>query len=176
MCLGDGNVALLQTLLDAHAKNEPDSLEISQFRIRPKIKQGQVAEGKALFKAALAREFGERGKRLVSGFLFDMLDAGQAVDGYQAAPNSREAFQILASDLLDRPNSQELKKLMELHRQKHPDDPLLALYQAEFHVANPKWYLGATAFAEAWASDAKEHQDHFLGNNAFASTNAARHL
>jgi predicted Zn-dependent protease len=177
MCLGDRNYTLLELLVDAHAKNEPDSLDVVQYRIRLKIKQEKVPDGIALFNAVLAREDNaDRRQRLVSSFLYDMVDAGKGVEAYQSAPDPRKALEILGPDLLGRGGGQDLKKILDLHRQRHGDDPLISIYLGEFHVAKQEWKEAAQAFATAWAKGTKDQHMRYRLNYVFALYKTGRHL
>src|SRR5262249_7360353 len=149
LCFQDRNYALLQSLLEAHAKTDPTDPELLRSRYRLEIRQGRVAEGVALFKAALAKHAGEERRRdLVSDFLFDMVDAGKPLEGYRAAPDAKEAFQMLAEDLLEQADPKGLRQLIEAHRARHPDDTWLALYTGELHVRDGAWDKAAQAFRE----------------------------
>ncbi len=55
LLLQDRKDDLLEILLDEHARNEPDSLDVLTHRCRWKIRQDRMAEAVPLFKAALDR-------------------------------------------------------------------------------------------------------------------------
>ena len=177
LCLGDRNYTLLEALVDAHARNEPDSVEVQQYRVLLKIRQGKMPDGIALFKTAIAREDNaDRRQQLTSSFIYEMVDAGKGLEAYQAVPDSRKALEILGLDLLGRGGSQDLLKILELHRQRHPDDPLISLCMGELHVAKQEWKEAAQAYSAFWVGANKDQQMRFRMNYVFALYKSGRHL
>lgn len=149
LCSQHKNLPLLQTLVDMHAKEYPDSTELVRYRIRLKVQQDQVAEGVNLFKEALKKPWADdKRKQLVSDFLFDMIDAGKALEAYGAAPDARQAFQNLAPDLLEQGRRDELRQLLDVHRQKDPGDLWLFYYTGESLLDEQAWDKAAQAFGE----------------------------
>ncbi len=175
LCFLEQNYTLLQTLLAEHAKIDPNHPDLARYRIRLKIRQDKTAEGITLFQAALAREAREENrKNMVSDFLFDMMDAGKALEGYQAVPDATHALQVLAEDLLDRGNWQEFRRLLEAHRQKLPDDPWLHFYCGELHIQEKAWDKAAGVLAQAWKKAPADLRNRFRWNCVFALYKAGR--
>jgi tetratricopeptide (TPR) repeat protein len=145
----DENDDQLQALLDAHAKNDPDSTTILSYRCRLHLRKNRVAEAIADFKAALDRQ-PDRQKRatLLSELLSEFAAVGKAVEGYRAAPNAREAFRILAEELEDL-SPQDLPQLMAAHREKDPADPLLAEREGYRLLDEKAWDKATDVFARA---------------------------
>jgi tetratricopeptide (TPR) repeat protein len=141
----------LQALLDAHADTHPASVELAWYRCRLHIRQGRIGEGVALFKTVLGRRTQEaERKKTVTTFLRDMVDAGKPIEGYEAAPDARAAFDILAGTLLHEERLVDLERLLQVYRARQADDPLLFSTTGELHLARKAWGKAAVAFAKGW--------------------------
>jgi tetratricopeptide (TPR) repeat protein len=157
----------LQELLNAHARDAPDSIETDRFRYRLLIHQNKTAEGIALFKTALAKSsVKEKRSELVSEFLSDMVAEGKLLEGYQSAPDAREAFRQLADDLIG--DWDDLRRLLDAHRAGNAEDPWLAYYQAEAHLHEQAWEKAAKVLAEEWKRNPKDARDAIRGDYVFA--------
>jgi tetratricopeptide (TPR) repeat protein len=140
LAVEDHNDAQLQALLDAYAKNDPESLALLSYRLRLKMRQDRMPEAIALFKAALAKPLPEdKRDSVVADFLAAAAETDQAVEGYRAAPDAKAAFQTLAGELMEEEKFEELRRLMDVHRATHPADPWLAYYQGELHIQDEAW-------------------------------------
>jgi predicted Zn-dependent protease len=177
LCFDDENDATLQALLEAHAKNEPDSADVLRFRCRLKIRQNQVSEGIALFRAALAKPQSDEARAAtVSEFLADMVGAGRPLEGYRAVPDAEKAFQILAGELLEQDDLHNLRQLVELHRVKYAGNPWLAYYQGEIHLADKAWDKAAQAFGEGMKKAPKDFLDTLRARLVFSRYEAGQAL
>ncbi len=175
LCFMDQNYPLLQTLLDLHAKNEPETFEVLRARARLQVKQKQIAEGIASFKAANGKLVPkDRRERFVGDFLRDMVEAGQPVKAYEAAPDSQKALPILAEALIGRGMHAELRALLDAHRKRHPDDAWLSYYTGEILLDEQAWEKAATAFGEAFRQDPNEER--FRSNYVYAMYKTGRGL
>jgi predicted Zn-dependent protease len=160
LLLQDGDDTQLQALLDAHAKESPDSIELARFRSRLLVRQNKVAEGVAIFKQALAKtKEKEKRSELASDFLSDMLAAGKPLEAYKAAPDAVEAFRQLADELLEEDRWDELRRLLEAHRVGHAEDPWLAYYQAEVYQHEEAWDRAAKVLGDALKRGPKDARD-----------------
>jgi predicted Zn-dependent protease len=169
LLLLDGENAQLQTLLDTHAKEFPDSIEAACFGYRLLIRQNNVAEGIALFKSALTKaKTQEKRSEVVSQFLSEMQAANKPLEGYQAAPDAAAAFQQLAESLLESDRWDDLRGLLEAHCRGHADDPWLAYYQAEVHRHDEAWDKMAAVLGEALKGEPKDADDSIRPNYVFA--------
>ena len=165
----------LQDLLDAHAKDFPNSIEMLRFRYRLLVRRNKTAEGIALFKSTLAKaKEKEKRSQLASEFLWDMLAAGKLMQGYQAAPSAAEAFRQMAEGLLDDGRWDDLRHLLEAHRAGHADDPWLAYYQAEVHQENKAWDKAATILRAALKRDPKNARESIQTNYVFVMYKAGQ--
>ena len=119
LCLQEKDHAQLQALLDAHEKAHPDDAAVMRYRYRMKISQDHVAEGIELFKKVLARQVLDKDRKEIEAeFVFEMRGAGKWLEGYQAAANARYAFELLAGDFVEEDQWDELRALVEAHRQR----------------------------------------------------------
>lgn len=133
------DAATLEKLLELHAAKHPNSLDLARYRFRLKAQQNQPAEAIVLFKAALKKADDDDRDDLTDDFLHDMARAGHALAAYEAAPDAREAFQRLASELQDEDDHAQFSKLIERHRQAHADDPWLIYHQGTRLVRAKSW-------------------------------------
>jgi tetratricopeptide (TPR) repeat protein len=169
LAVQDGDAALLQALIDIHAKNDPQSIDLLSYTMHLKVMQGRVAEGAELLRAAQGKQSSEEKRAdLVSEFLTAVAAAGKAVEGYQATPNATEAFGILAEDLLDEGRFADLRQLIAAHVQRDPADPLLALYQGEIYLNEQAWDKAVAAFKTGMKTAPKNLRDRFPWKIQFA--------
>jgi predicted Zn-dependent protease len=165
----------LQALLDEHAKHAPRSPDLPRYRCRLLLRQGKVEQGIAVFRSMLAAQAQpEKRNQLVSVFLADMLQARRPVEGYQAAPDPRAAFEQLASELDDDDRWDELRKLVAAHRARQPDDVLLDYYTGQLHVEDLDWGKAAEAFGRGWKKAGKEQKPRFRSPYVHALYKAGR--
>jgi hypothetical protein len=150
LCLADGDLALLEALVEAHAKREPTSADLRRMRIALKLRQKQPAEAIALFRAALEKALdGDQRREITDDFLLAALDAEQPLQGYEAAPDPHHAFRLLAGELQERENTAELRRLIDVHRQRHPNDPWLHYHLGQLQASDQKWEQAAADLAAA---------------------------
>jgi len=150
LCLGDKNLDLLESLLGAYAKLEPDDPEAGRFRMRLAIRRGKISEGVALFKKIIAQENDEQQREIAQDdFIFEMADADKVLTAYRAVPDPKRAFVNVVEGLRDRGVATELGEVVALHRKNHPRDPLGAVYQGEQYLDERKWAQAAEVFTEA---------------------------
>jgi tetratricopeptide (TPR) repeat protein len=175
--LEDGNEAQLQALLDAHERVDPGNPRVLLYRGRLKIRQEKVAEGIALFKSAISKKMpAEQQQTMVHEFLGDMFEAGQPLAAYQAVPDAREAFTFLAARLGGQANLEELRRLVQAHRARQPDDPWLAYYTADLHLKDRVWAEAVRVLREAWKKAPADARRSFRGKYVYALHKAGRAL
>jgi uncharacterized protein HemY len=177
LCLLDGNETQLQALLDAHARAEPDNPRLLLYRCRLKIRQEKVAEGVALFKTAVSRKMPpEQQQQMVHEFLGDMLEAGQPLAAYQAVPDAKAAFAFLAARLGAQAALEDLRRLVQAHQARQPDDPWLAYYTADLHLKDKAWGQAVQVLREAWKKAPADIQGSFRWKYVYALYKAGRAL
>lgn len=158
----------LQKLLDTRTKKFPDSIEAPRFRYRLLIRSNKTAEAIALFKSTLDKPNAKESRsQLVSEFLWDMIAAGKLLEGYRAAPDAEAAFRQLASNLVEDDHWDDLRRLLEAHREKHAKDLWLAYYQAEVHQHDQAWDKAAKVLSEALKSAPKDTKEIFQSEYVF---------
>jgi LSD1 subclass zinc finger protein len=150
LCLEEEEHEQLEALLEAHAKNRPENVDLLRFRSRLKIRQKKFAEGVELFKAVLAKQKPEEARVTISTFLADMLEAGKMLDAYQAIADAKLAFEILAGDLFDEARWPDLERLVAAHRLRCPDDVWLHYYTGELHLRDRAWDRAVQVLSEGW--------------------------
>jgi predicted Zn-dependent protease len=156
LCLQKRDFVVLQVLIDAHQKAEPDDPALASLAFEMKIEQKEFAAAVTAFKAAYAKAARDDAKKeILADFLYRMQAAGKALEGYQAAPDPEEAFSLLLDDMSYGKESDELAKVADVHRQKHPNDPRLALAAAERFSKQEAWGKAA-AVLRPWLEKAPE--------------------
>ncbi len=142
--------ATLEPLALALRKIDPDHPQVDISLALAKAWNQKAEEAPAHFKAALAKEKDALARQaLVRDFTQAMADAGLGSLAYPVLTDSREAFQYLASRA--QYHEDELRALTNLHAKKHPDDPLLKLYQASLLSMEGRHKEAAKAFEAAIA-------------------------
>jgi hypothetical protein len=134
---------------------------LPRYRYRLKLRQNQTAEGIAQFKDLLAKQPENKRTELINEFLFDMAALDKLVEGYQAAPDAKQAFLILAEDFLEEGPEDRLKPLLDAHRLRCPDDIWLTLYQGHLHAADKEWDKAVQVLGAGWNMATKEQRDRF---------------
>ncbi len=177
LAFNDRHDEQLQALLDAHARNEPDSFDLLRFRMRLKIQQNKVDEAIAWFKSGLAKWPPDNQRpTLVDDFLIGLAGVGKPVEGYRAAPDAKVAFETLAEYLLGDAKYDDLQRLLDVHRAGHADDPMLAYYQGEIHIQNKAWDQAAQVLAEGRKKAPNDLHDMFHWPLVYARYKAGRGL
>jgi tetratricopeptide (TPR) repeat protein len=131
----DGNDQGVLVLAEAMHQASPRDPDILIELARSHSRAGQFARAVPLYQQAFTRQpDGQKRKDLVSGMLLEAVYAGQALAGYRAAPDPTAAFPILARDLLDQGQREELARLLKVHEKEKPGDPQLAYYRGELSI------------------------------------------
>jgi predicted Zn-dependent protease len=150
LCLTNENYPVLEALLAAHTKNGPDDVEILYWWFRLRIRQDRIKEATGLFDKALNKTNADGKRRqIISDFLYDMVDAGKPIQAYMAAPDSKQAFQLLGDDLLSLGRMEDVQQLVAAHTKREPDDVWLDYYRAQLHIKNKDWDKAAGLLAQA---------------------------
>jgi tetratricopeptide (TPR) repeat protein len=148
---GDRNADQLQELIDLHAQAAADAPRLVRPRWRLQLLRDKPSEAATVFNAASAAEKDEKARQsLVSDFLLDMLGAQRTLEGYAAAPDQAHAFQFLAEELLEEDRRDDLQRLIEAHRRRHPDDVMLCFYTGTLHRLVGDWEQAARVLVEGW--------------------------
>ncbi|MGH9676376.1 MAG: hypothetical protein ACRD36_04680, partial [Candidatus Acidiferrum sp.] len=158
LCLQAESNELLETLIEARAKEVPKSDDLLQFQIRLKIREGKLADGLALFKETLKGKLDDAKRaELVATFLNECRIAGKTVEGYRAAPDADEAFRILTGEWDEEGvGVGDMRRLIAAHRAIHPDDPWLAQQQAQLYCNEESWDKAAAVLMSAWQAGTDE--------------------
>jgi len=171
----NNNDAVLEKLLNAHAKNEPADTTIPMFRIRLDLRKGKTAEAITLFKTTIEKSpMDDTRETLIDSFLMSAAQAGCAAEAYVAVPDGKAAFRTLASELKESDNYSELRRLIPAHRAKHPDDPWLAFEEADVLSNDKEWAKAAELLIGAMKTAAPELRTRFAYTFAYTMHRAGR--
>ncbi len=147
----DQNDAVLQSLLDARAAKDAQSVDVLLYSCRLRIRQNRMDEAIALFKVLARKEMPEERRSAIQEELFSEFAAeGHALEVYKAAPDSQTAFQTLATDLLDDGHRDDLPRLIDAHLAAYPRDPWPAYFQGELQMRLQAWDKAAVVFGVVW--------------------------
>jgi tetratricopeptide (TPR) repeat protein len=162
---------LLQGLLDAHARNDPEDRELPYDRCRLALSRNQVADAIGLFKTVPAWDVEHFG-----ALLDDFAANGLALEAYRAAASREKAFAELADLLAKGRRTDELRQLVAEHARSRPDDPVLAAHRGELLLAEKAWDQAARVFEEALKIPPPENEERLLKGYLTASYHAGRAL
>lgn len=122
----------LQALVEAHRPNAGDQAALLFNDALAKALTGRAAEASASLQQACQKQPVEwQRKSYIREVLIVMLDAGQAMEGYRAAPDKAEALDALAAALLARKKDKELAALLVEHGKSHAEDADYRFYRGE---------------------------------------------
>lgn len=109
----------------------------------------QTDEAATLFRAALRKQFDDQKREAYTlAFFQAMASVGDPMPAYNAAPDRRNAFRILASETRRSYNRLPLHALIVAHARREPDDPYLRLYQADELAEQGEWAKADQAFTD----------------------------
>jgi tetratricopeptide (TPR) repeat protein len=131
---------------------DPGCEEARLYLALAKVWAGQTDEAVRLFRASPAQVVNGQPRREVLGqFLTAMAQADRAVDAYDATPDPREAFALLAAELRKNSRTDELTRLVKAHAARFPDDRLLPFYRGEALVREGRYAEAQKAFEAGMA-------------------------
>jgi tetratricopeptide (TPR) repeat protein len=170
LALGPQHVDMLEDLGQALRRRKADDPDGLHCLARVRARKNELPEAVRLLKEALAKQPNlYKREDYQRGFLFDLVDAGKLLEGYQAMPDAAFAFRALAEDLLEGGRPEGLGPLLEAHRKKQPDDVWLDYYTAELHMARKEYAKAEEALAAGMARQLdKNTKEVFRGRRVFA--------
>ena len=127
------------------------------------VKAEKFADAAAEMKAGLAVVPADKRLQVLNSYLFDMLGADRAVEGYAAAPDAdaRGAFRLLADELEDYfldgdgdsdKSTRQLRELVAAHKKRVPNDPWTGYFEGTLLQHAKKYEEAGKKFAEAQAA------------------------
>jgi predicted Zn-dependent protease len=153
----------------------PDRSQGIYQRARVELLRGRVDEAVGLYKQALAREPNDQIRRgYTNGFLLDMAPAGKALEGYRAAPDAAAAFRTLGGDLARLHRKDELRRLVEAHRQREPNDRWLRYYEGELLLEEGRYAEAEKVFAAGPGPSDRGAQTSFDNRRQYALVKAGK--
>ncbi|MCI0378787.1 MAG: hypothetical protein L0215_14360 [Gemmataceae bacterium] len=130
-CIKSRDGEALEQLALAMRKFDPKHPGVNYSLALAKAWSGKAGEAMPLFVAALGRQNDLfLRQQYLQSYAKAMVEAGKAVDAYNALENPREAFRVFAEELRF-VYDDDLPRLLKLYARDFPDDPLLPLFEAE---------------------------------------------
>jgi tetratricopeptide (TPR) repeat protein len=144
---GKENAEILEVLLAGYRSRVPNSLSGDYYEVRLKILKDEFEPACKAFRNLIPRVADkEKNSAWVAGFLDAMVAAGKPVEGYQAAPEPKQAFRIVADELIENGSAPELRMLVQKHAEKCPDDVWLLYYSGEAHMMKEEYAAAEADF------------------------------
>jgi hypothetical protein len=140
--------------------NDPRGITAKISRL---VKAEKFADAAAEMKAGLAVVPADKRLQVLNSYLFEMLGADRAAEGYAAAPDAdaRGAFRLLADDLEDYfldgdadsgKYTRQLRELIAAHKKRIPNDPWTGYFEGTLLQHAKKYEEAGQKFAEAQAA------------------------
>jgi tetratricopeptide (TPR) repeat protein len=189
--LSHGDLVAAVALCDGLAQVQPDSVAVTSARVRLHVRVGRIDEAAALFRASLTKVTDPKDRdRVRLDYFYAMAGEGHGLDAYRAVPNTdaAAAFRTLADNLLDfdldpderpagREPEEELRGLIDAHRQRQPADPWLHFYTGQLHMQAKDYDAAEKEFAAGMAKPLdEESQNRFRWTRVWARFQAGRGL
>ncbi len=160
LCLQERKHDLLQSLLEKHAKAAPNDDHVATVRIQLSVHRKKHDEAIALFKQGWALQPDPQKRRMLLGdFTRAMADAGKALEAYLASPDPREALMALADDLLEMNQLDTLRKVLDAHAKREPDDLWHAHFLADLLAMQKDWKGALEALSRIGPNAPQELRD-----------------
>lgn len=161
---GDGE--LLETLVDARAKDEAGDPWIGYWRGRALLMRGKEEEALAAYESALKAAASADVEGLIRAVRDEYSTLGRPLEGYALSADAVAAFADFGGSLWRARDLKRLRQLVAAHEPKHPDDPCLAWLKGELLIADGKYDEAAELLSPRLADDDAPY--------AFACKNAHR--
>lgn len=169
-CWFDKKLDDLKKLVDRHAEMDPFDPLLPRYRWRLAIHEKRLDDAQNLFRAEIGKAAGAEGLRTVrQNFLFDMIDAGQVLEAYRRADHAESALEIIGMDL---GGGDALDAVLQEHRKKAPNDPLLHMYVGQRAARKQDWAKAASEYKLGWPGLAEIKKPNWTHAYFFASTKA----
>ncbi|MSU80066.1 MAG: hypothetical protein EXS16_18490 [Gemmataceae bacterium] len=146
-CWSDKNFDTLTKLVEAHEKNNAGDPQLLRWSWRIALNRKQFDRLGPMVKQAYEVN---RDRFVLQDFANDMVQVGEALEGYKRMPNPSVDVEFIATALALNQKPQELRALIALHRKKFPEDRLLGGLEGEAARLEGDWKAAAAAFAKAW--------------------------
>ena len=148
----------LERLLTLHGKQHADDIWLGYYRARRLKALGKPDEAIEILKDRIASLDDDSDKLTLAYRLIEMiLEAGRPLDAYEAYPSA--GFFSAAKSLVEQKDSDQLLKLVALHRARQPDDLWLDYYEGEARRLAGQFDAADESFAAGLAKLAGDNAD-----------------
>ncbi|HZZ80913.1 MAG TPA: tetratricopeptide repeat protein, partial [Gemmataceae bacterium] len=150
-CWYDKKMAELKLLVEAHDKNDAIDPQLTRFRWRLAIFDKRFNDAGKSLRSVFGRNVGnDPDRRLIEDFLYDMIDTGNVLEGYQRCPDRQLALEIIMTDLSRSGRDTDLKGVVDSHRQAFPNDPVLQMCTGALAADKQDWAAAVAAYRLGW--------------------------
>jgi tetratricopeptide (TPR) repeat protein len=147
-----GDWASLEVLCAAMFKIDGDWPATFYYDAAAKALAGKSDAAITQFQNAVARPIDQPGNAgWIAAFLRTIAHTGPVLQAYEAAPDAREAFRLLAFELGAQELPDDLQQLVNAHANIDASDILLPFFQAKIFLQQGRFKLATKAFSAAMA-------------------------
>jgi hypothetical protein len=172
------DVAGLTALADVMHKRFPEDPEALFHLAHVRAIERNWPLAWPLYQSALAKQ-ADNNRRIVysDNFLYDLVDDGKVLEGYQKAADKVRTFRVLAADLLGQRKLLDLAQLLDLHQKEQPQETLLEYYRGELALTDSCFLDAGKHFAKVNAGQLDEAlRKRYLSRRLFAGYKAGNGL
>ena len=151
------DAATLLALAEAMRKLDPRNADAHYFAALAHAEQQRIGPALTSFREAVSlQDFEGRLDTYFIEFARSMALHDNAQRMYAEVPQKVRSFRALSEALTNSGRVEDVEELMALHVKQHPDDPYVALYQAEVHLRAENYEQANKAFALGFAKIADQ--------------------
>ncbi len=132
----------LEKLIDEHTAREPATTSTS---VTYRLRMNEKADAATLLKIGQARPYS-------NSAIHFLVSEQRTMEAYHAGTDRIDTFKALASSLIYQGDIGTLRSLIELHREKHADDPEIVLIEGKMFRKTAEFDKSLAAFQKAYAN------------------------
>lgn len=164
--LYEENMPALATLTAAMKKINPDDLYVPYYEAELAFSREEYPLASSLLGNALSKVDDEELQAIyLDRFLDASLLAKQTLAAYRQVDDKAYAFEYLVADLPGEDRDDELRTLIDAHREAFPNDPLTWYFTGELHYYNDDYEKADQAYARAAELEPDEYYAESITNS-----------
>ena len=170
LALLDRDLPLLEKLVTAHRERSPDDPALEEATARMLVFQKKPAEAARLFRKIEERRRPSTEDRRIwivgvdlwHTFVSDMAASDQPFEAYEAAPDKKMAFELLATLLEQGKKEELLTRLVQRHAKEPEPSPRLAHHRGVAHLLRGDFAAAEKDLRRALAVSARHERSETL--------------